>query len=108
MTSVSASIRLDRNSELLLAFILAVATLTLFSRSIAGEFVNWDDGVYITENPQVQAGLSSQSVRWAWAATTTGNWHPLTWMALQLDWQLFECRPWGFHVTNVVLHTANA
>src|SRR5207248_6243560 len=36
-----------------------------------------------------------------------GNWHPLTWLSLQLDYELFGLRPWGYHLSNLLLHTAN-
>jgi protein O-mannosyl-transferase len=94
-------------SNALIAALLAAGTLVVYARVGNNEFVNWDDGVYVTENAQVQAGLSPQSIAWAWRASITGNWHPLTWMSLQLDWQLFAGKPWGFHLTNLLLHAAN-
>jgi tetratricopeptide (TPR) repeat protein len=35
------------------------------------------------------------------------NWHPLTWVSLQLDCQLYGLEPWGYHLTNVLLHAAS-
>src|ERR1700731_3339381 len=107
MTSPSCFNRSLLRSNALFAAVLAAGTLVVYARVGNNEFVNWDDGVYVTENVQVQAGLSLQSIAWAWRATVTGNWHPLTWMSLQLDWQLFGLNPWGFHLTNLLLHTAN-
>jgi tetratricopeptide (TPR) repeat protein len=94
-------------SNALIAAVLAAGTLGVYARVSNNEFVNWDDGVYVTENAQVQSGLRLESVAWAWRSTVTGNWHPLTWMSLELDWQLFAGKPWGFHLTNLLLHTAN-
>src|SRR5258708_40055561 len=94
-------------SNALIAAFLAAGTLVAYARVGNNEFVNWDDGVYVTENARVQAGLSLQSIAWAWRATVTGNWHPLTRMSLQLDWHLFGLKPWGFHLTNLILHAAN-
>jgi tetratricopeptide (TPR) repeat protein len=37
-----------------------------------------------------------------------GNWHPLTWLSLELDASLWGLDPRGFHLTNVLLHAANA
>jgi protein O-mannosyl-transferase len=71
------------------------------------QFLNVDDNEYVTENPQVQAGLTSPSLWWALTAFHSHNWHPLTWMSLQLDWQLYGDNPLGFHITNVLLHAAN-
>jgi tetratricopeptide (TPR) repeat protein len=71
------------------------------------QFVNADDDEYVTANSQVQRGLTRESLWWALIAFHSHNWHPLTWMSLQLDWQLYGRKPLGFHVTNVLLHTAN-
>src|SRR5205807_980826 len=35
------------------------------------------------------------------------NWHPFTWLSLQLDAQLFGPTPFWFHLTNVLLHAAS-
>lgn len=72
------------------------------------DFLNVDDNEYVTENPQVQAGLTGPSVWWALTKFHSFNWHPLTWMSLQLDWQLYGPNPFAFHVTNVLLHAVNA
>src|SRR5579884_619233 len=72
------------------------------------QFLNVDDNEYVTENPHVQAGLTRASLWWALTKFHSHNWHPLTWMSLQLDWQLYGPNPLGFHITNVLLHTANS
>jgi protein O-mannosyl-transferase len=95
-------------SNALIAAALAAFTLVAFSRVLNNGFVNWDDGAYITENGHVQSGLSPESVAWAWQTSSCGNWHPLTWISLEADAQLFGVLPWGFHLTNVLVHAANA
>jgi tetratricopeptide (TPR) repeat protein len=107
MKSVSLSTRPMRRPDVLLVAFLGACTLAIFSRACQNDFVNWDDGVYVTDNAHIQEGVNADSFRWAWSSTTTGNWHPLTWLSLQLDWQLYGPRPWGFHLTNVLLHVAN-
>jgi tetratricopeptide (TPR) repeat protein len=92
--------------------VLAVAAAGLafvaFAPSIGNGFVNYDDPVYITENEHVKAGLSAAGFRWAWTTFSNTNWHPLTWLSLQLDATLFGPAAWGFHLTNVLLHAATA
>ena len=82
-------------------------TLTHFTRVATFEFVNIDDPDYVMENPHVQAGLCRESVSWALTSTEYANWHPLTWLSLELDSSLYGVNPCGYHLTNVVLHTAN-
>jgi hypothetical protein len=96
-------------SECLAAGLLAGATLLGLGRVVGNDFVNFDDPAYVTQNLDVQAGLSPESVWWALGETGKSHfWHPLTWLSLQLDCSLFGPRPWGLHLTNLLLHTANA
>jgi Flp pilus assembly protein TadD len=86
-------------------FLLAIAPYWQTSHFL---FVNWDDGVYVAENPVVQRGLTGSNLRWAFMSTTTGNWHPITWLSHMLDCQLFGLRPEGHHLVNAVLHGLNS
>jgi hypothetical protein len=70
-------------------------------------FVNLDDGYYVEHNEQVRSGLSLRNLWWALTTTDAGNWHPLTWISLQLDASLQGTESAGFHRTNLVLHIAN-
>jgi tetratricopeptide (TPR) repeat protein len=95
-------------SRAALPIVLFLATLAVFSRSSACGFVNYDDELYVTRNPHVAVGLTRQSAAWALTATDASNWHPATWLSLQLDSSIYgPNRPWGFHLTNVLLHAAN-
>jgi tetratricopeptide (TPR) repeat protein len=87
----------------------ALAGLVLFSYwpALRCDFVNYDDNKYVTENPHARAGLSMDSVRWAFATGYASNWHPLTWLSHQTDCQLFGLEPLGHHFTNLLLHLTN-
>jgi tetratricopeptide (TPR) repeat protein len=87
---------------------LGLITLGVFAPSLTHDFLAYDDQVYVTENPHVQAGLTWQGVEWAFSSYTASNWHPVTWLSHMLDCQLYGLRPAGHHLTNVLLHTANA
>lgn len=88
---------------LLLAMILAV-----FQPLASSQFINFDDNVYILENPQVRSGLSAANVSWAFKAFHAGTWQPLTWISYMLDAELYGLNPGGFHRTNLLLHFCNA
>jgi tetratricopeptide (TPR) repeat protein len=90
----------------LAGLLLVAITLAAFLGVAGNGFVNFDDPDYVTGNPQVRAGLTPQSFRWAWTTFHAANWHPLTWVSLQLDWQMYRGAAWGFHLTNLVLHLA--
>jgi tetratricopeptide (TPR) repeat protein len=86
---------------------VAIMTTVLFQQVRTFEFVNYDDHEYVTENAHVRSGLTSTSVFWALTSLDSHNWHPLTWLSLELDYTLYGLNPAGFHVTNVALHLAN-
>src|SRR5947209_905388 len=74
----------------------------------SGQSARGDDPFYVPGNAHVTTGLSPANARWALTAFDCANWHPLTWLSLQFDAQLHGVSAYGFRVTNVLLHTANA
>lgn len=84
------------------------AVLAVFLPALRNGFINLDDGVYVTDNPHVSAGLTLDGFRWAFRTFDSGNWHPFTWLSLMLDAQLFGPQAWGFHLSSAVLHALNA
>ena len=95
-------------SEACIWLILITAVLLVYWQVGDHEFINYDDNVYITDNAQVQKGLTSNGIIWAFTTSHTGNWHPLTWISHMLDCELYGLNPGGHHLTNVLLHMANA
>ena len=85
---------------------LGLITLAVFAPSLTHDFLGYDDQQYVTENVQVQAGLTGHSIVWAFGLHA-GNWHPLAWLSHMLDCQLYGVKPAGHHLTNVLLHVAN-
>ncbi len=94
--------------EFLVGVLLAVATLAVYSQVVGYDFVNYDDPDYVTDNPYVRSGLTWAGLSWAVTTGYASNWFPLTWLSHMLDCQLWGLRPGAHHLTNVVLHTANA
>jgi len=94
-------------AEILAGLLLVALTLAALGRVCGNDFVNYDDGDYVTDNRHVQAGLTAESIAWAFTTTHAANWHPLTWLSLQLDHQVYGMAPWGYHLTNLLLHLAN-
>jgi tetratricopeptide (TPR) repeat protein len=94
-------------AEVVACLLLALLTVCALGSVSGHDFVNYDDPDYVTENPQVQAGLTRDGVAWAFSTTRAANWHPLTWLSLELDQQLYGPQPAGFHRTNLILHVVN-
>jgi hypothetical protein len=94
--------------RLICCLLLALATIALYNPVARAPFLNFDDVVYVTENPQVRAGLTWNTVVWAFQTSEAANWHPITWLSHALDCQIFGLNPEGPHSVNVLLHAANA
>ena len=88
-------------------FVLILSTLLVFQQVRNFDFINYDDKDYVYENPQVLNGLTGEGVIWAFTTNHTANWHPLTWLSLMLDCQLFGTNPGRMHLVNLLLHLAN-
>jgi tetratricopeptide (TPR) repeat protein len=87
---------------------IVILSFLLYVPSLQHGFVHWDDHDYIVENTHVQQGLTWESMRWALTTTSASNWHPLTWLSHELDWDLFGMHPAGYHAINIMLHAFNA
>ncbi len=107
MTLESSSIPPSPGRTVWVAALLAVATIALYARVYDHAFINFDDPGYVSSNAHVKAGLSTENIMWAFSTGAQSNWHPLTWLSLMLDANLFGAWPGGFHLTSVALHTAN-
>ena len=87
--------------------LVAMAWL-VFGQTLRHDFVNYDDMDYVTKNAQVSRGLTFEGILWAFTHAHSANWHPLTWISHMIDCQLYGLNPGGHHLTNVLLHAANA
>jgi len=96
------------NRRAVLSLLLILLTLGVYNPAAYNDFVSFDDPAYVTGNPHVRAGLTWDTVKWAFRSTEQANWHPLTWLSHALDCQFFHLNPAGHHYTNVLLHAATA
>lgn len=92
----------------MLALVLVALTLALFWPATRCGFINFDDDRYVADNPVVRQGLTLPGIRWALTTTYELWWLPLLWISYMADTSLFGTGPAGYHLTNVLLHAANA
>jgi len=105
---IAPSLGTREGRRTLVCLLLALLTLALYNPVVHNGFTNLDDEVYILHNSHVRAGLTRDTVKWAFTSYETGNWHPLTWLSHALDCQLFRLNPAGHHYVSVLLHAGNA
>jgi protein O-mannosyl-transferase len=88
--------------------LLGLGTIALYAPALTFNFVNYEDQLYVVNNPHVNHGLTAGGLGWAFQAGYAGNWHPLTWMSHMLDVHLFGMRAGAQHATNLLLHSINS
>jgi len=87
--------------------LVALATAVAFWPSLGSGFVEWDDHVNIVNNLAYR-GLSWREIRWAFGTIQLGHYIPLTWLSFSLDYALWGLNPFGYHLTNLLLHVTTA
>jgi Flp pilus assembly protein TadD len=97
-----------RRYALAVCGVLFLTVGLVFGQTVCHGFINLDDAEYVSENPLLTSGVSAEGVVRALTESHHCNWCPLTWWSYMLDYQLCGLKPWGYHLTNVLLHAASA
>ncbi len=99
-------LRITHTDRWLIAALLLL-TVVPYVQTAWFDFVSLDDRQYVTESPLVQQGLAPFAIWDAFVEFHADNWHPLVWLSLMLDFQLFGLNPGAFHLENLGWHLAN-
>ncbi len=91
----------------IICVLLGVLILALYWKVQYHEFINYDDGRYITENKHIK-DFSKENFIWAFTSSYAANWHPITWLSHMLDIRLYGLNPKGHHLTSLALHITNS
>ncbi len=99
--------RSESNKFFWLGAILVLAlTFAAHFRALQGQFVEWDDTIHITRNAAIR-GFTLDNLCLMFAHPTAKLYCPLTWLSFAVDYQVWGQRPFGYHLTNLLLHLAN-
>ena len=79
----------------------------MFSPALQYGFILWDDDRNLLTNPYYR-GLGWAQIRWAFTSAVMGHWIPVTWLTFGVDHALWGMNAFGYHLTNILLHAANA
>jgi len=98
----------ERQAVRRLALVAVLLAVLAWSTSILLGGFAYDDRLATVENPVVTGSLSVAEAfrRDYWHHVgDAGHYRPLSTLTLRLDHAVYGERPWGYHLTNVVLHT---
>ena len=98
----------QKYSRILVCLFLITSALFVYGQMLNHDFVYFDDNRYVAENSRVKSGLTTDNFIWAFSTLDLQFWHPLTWLSLMLDTQLFGVNPSGYLLTNLLLHILNS
>jgi protein O-mannosyl-transferase len=88
-----------------LAAAVALVSALVYLPSLDNGFTNWDDPRYILDNEHLEP-LDGHFLTWAFTTFRMASWNPLLWLSFGLDRALVGLDPFGYHLTNVLLHCA--
>lgn len=102
-----------RAKAILVLLVLALA-VAIFHPVGGYAFLNWDDDIYLQNNPRIRDGITVASLEWAFTANLTHfskhaeYWAPITLLTRLVDAHFFGIAPGAMHVTSVAIHVLNA
>ena len=102
--------RTSRNQliRIWICILLVIATFIAYMQVLKYGFItSFDDAEYLTSNWNIKAGLTKESIVWAFSTSYASNWHPLTWLSHMLDYELYGMEPFGHHLTSLIFHITN-
>jgi tetratricopeptide (TPR) repeat protein len=86
------------------ALAVMLVSMGVYLGTLDASFV-YDDVVYIVHNPQLEEPGDLFSTPFpAYMGKQRGLYRPMTTASLALDYWIFGLEPWGFHLTNIILH----
>ena len=91
-----------------ICILLVIATFIAYMQVLKYGFItSFDDAAYLTSNWNIKAGLTKESIVWAFSTSYASNWHPVTWLSHILDYELYGMEPFGHHLTSLIFHITN-
>src|SRR5580765_5184586 len=98
----------DFQAKIAVLALLCLTTTTVFWPLTRYDFVNFDDPMYVANEPRISEGMSWGNIRWALTDPHPAeNWQPITTLSYVMDSQVFGPQAFGHHLTNLLIHLAN-
>jgi tetratricopeptide (TPR) repeat protein len=95
--------------KILLATLVALAAILVYANSLGNDFAYDDDGViYNRESVHGLSNLPELLVEPYWPEPMFDEelYRPLILLTYAVDWKIWNGKPFGFHLVNVLLHAA--
>lgn len=93
--------------KILMQLFVVIMPIIIYLPTLTFDFVNWDDNIYIFENKELELPWLKYLVH-AFGSQYFSNYHPVTMLSYKIDYSLWGYAPFGYHLTNTVLHCLNS
>jgi tetratricopeptide (TPR) repeat protein len=95
----------DKAQKIFFAVVLVIITILAYLPAIQCGFI-WDDDAYVTQNTLLTAPDGLWRI---WFSTKQpSQYFPLVFTTFRLEYSIWGLNPRGYHITNILLHAANA
>jgi tetratricopeptide (TPR) repeat protein len=96
------------NKWLIISIILLLTFVAYFPSLQNGMLKTWDDQAYVTNNTLIK-NLDGTSIIKIFKEDRGlyANYHPLTTLSLAVNYHFSKDKPFGYHLTNLILHLFN-
>ncbi|MFA7402507.1 MAG: hypothetical protein WC007_00830, partial [Pelobacteraceae bacterium] len=95
-----------RSAGIVVAMIAGLVSLLVYLRALGCDFVRMDDTEYVVENLIIR-NFDRAFFDWAFTTAPLDLWMPLTWLSFAMEYHFWKLNPFGYHLTNIVLHAVN-
>jgi tetratricopeptide (TPR) repeat protein len=102
-TSLSFSVS-SRFLPSIISGLLVLSVAIVYFAAVSNQFVNFDDDELVYQNHNLADGISTKTIIWAFTSDYASMWYPVTWFSYMLDYRCYGLAPWGYHLTNVLIH----
>lgn len=97
----------SKNTVRIMALIAGLICFLVYWRALSCGFVNWDDGEYVYDNLIIRS-LNKDFFVTTFTSSPLNFWIPLTWTSFAVEYSFWGLNPFGYHLTNILLHSVNA
>jgi len=99
---------LNKNIRLILFSLITVLPVLIYLNSLGNTFV-YDDYLTITNNHFIRERryLSAFFSQKYFAISNELTYRPVVTLSYFVDYAIWQLQPWGYHLTNLVIHTLN-
>lgn len=97
---------INTSQALIWLVVILIATFIAYYPTLDNGITNFDDNLYITENPYLQR-LGNDGVSLMFSEYYMGNYHPLSMISLAIDYEIGGYDYFYYHLTNIIIHVIN-